>query len=137
MKTPTVSAPPRSTDPFAEIAACLRAWRASSTKGRRIPADLWNQAAALARRHGINPTATALNLNDYDLKRRVESPEARGAGSEPSPTFVQLPLNGAPAPAPRSETVEIARPDGSRLSLCLPATSAQELLPLVQAFLRS
>jgi hypothetical protein len=67
----------------------LEAWRQRRPEGRRIPQPLWNLAVQLVSQHGISRTATALGLDYYSLKKRVEAaaqqPPSRG------PAFVELP----------------------------------------------
>ena len=43
-------------------------WRSRHHKRARLPKELWRQAAALAREHGLNKTARALGLGYYSLK---------------------------------------------------------------------
>ncbi len=67
----------------------FQAWRERRQGARRIPQPLWALAVRLGSQHGISRTATALGLDYYSLKKRVES-----AGQEPpsrSPAFVELP----------------------------------------------
>ena len=57
---------------------------------------------------------------------------------EPSPPhFVELPPPRTPDRSTGPETLELTRPNGSRLILRLPTVRARDLLPLVHAFLRS
>jgi hypothetical protein len=67
----------------------FQAWRERRPGGRRIPQPLWALAVRLVSQHGISRTATALGLDYYSLKERVEA-----AGQEPPsrcPAFVELP----------------------------------------------
>jgi hypothetical protein len=67
----------------------FQAWRERQPGGRRIPELLWALAVRLVSQHGISRTATALGLDYYSLKERVEA-----AGQEPPsrcPAFVELP----------------------------------------------
>jgi hypothetical protein len=57
---------------FASVRQELDAWRASGTRHRKLPDRLWEQAVLLARKHGLNRTKSALGLDYYSLKRRVE-----------------------------------------------------------------
>ncbi len=67
----------------------FEAWRERRQGGRRIPQPLWALAVRLVSRHGISRTATALGLDYYGLKKRVEA-AAQGPPSR-SPAFVELP----------------------------------------------
>lgn len=56
-------------------------WRQSGRKGRKIPDELWRDAARLTRTHSINRVAQGLGLDYNGLKRRVEKelPNAQGS----------------------------------------------------------
>ena len=74
---------------LAQARSGFEAWRQGRQGGRRIPQSLWALAVRLVRQHGISRTATALGLDYYSLKKRVEA-----AAQEPpsrSPAFVELP----------------------------------------------
>ena len=51
----------------------LDRWRSQHRPHTRLPEELWRKATALARRHGLNRTATALGLKYDSLKKRVET----------------------------------------------------------------
>ena len=53
-------------------------WREQRPGSRRIPQPLWALAVRLASTHGVSRTATALGLDYYSLKKRVQAP-----GQEP------------------------------------------------------
>jgi len=46
-------------------------WRQSRRGKARIPDELWSAAVEVARRDGVNQTATALHLDGGKLKRRM------------------------------------------------------------------
>src|SRR5262245_59775040 len=73
------------------LARRLEAWRATPTRGRRIPEQLWQAAAELARVHGLSATASALKHNYYDLQRRLGPNLAAEPENPAPPQFVQLP----------------------------------------------
>ncbi len=100
----------------------LAAWRARRKKGERIPGELWEAAARLARRDGVGATSTALRLSYYDLRRRVEGEAAGRGGPRPAPVFVEMeraPQGSSSAAA--AATIEVSRPDGTRVILRLGA----------------
>lgn len=121
-------------NPLADLAERLNHWRRSRCRGQRIPEELWSAATALARLHGLAPAATALKLNYYDLQRRLE-PSRKVKTASRLPAFVELP-NLVTAKADPG-TVELTHANGSRLTLRLTNPRSRDLLPLVQAFLRS
>ena len=57
-------------------------------RGAPMPAALWAAAVALARQHGLYPTARTLHVDYGSLKKRLD---AAGAGRVPSPAFIELP----------------------------------------------
>jgi hypothetical protein len=61
-------------------------WRRDRKRGARIPADLWATAVAVAKEHGVWPTAKALHLDHSGLKRRIWHEEE----NEKSSAFVEL-----------------------------------------------
>lgn len=118
------------------LAQRLTAWRATRTRGQRIPDELWRAAADVARVHGLSRTSAALRLSYYDLKRRlVAGGIQRKRRLTPAP-FVEV---APPALAPdlgERGTVELVQASGARLTLRLPNASASDLLALVPLFLR-
>jgi hypothetical protein len=131
--TPCRNHPPK----LHRLARRLEAWRATPTRGRRIPDRLWQDAVELARVHGLSATASALKLNYYDLQRRLGSNLAVEPENPARPQFVQLPACHPHWPGPDPGTVELLQPSGARLILRLPKSNARQLLPLVQALLRA
>ena len=74
---------------LAQARSRFEAWRERRQGGRRIPQPLWDLAVQLSSAHGVSRTATALGLDYYSLKKRVEA-----AAQQPpsrSPAFVELP----------------------------------------------
>ena len=114
----------------------LNAWPKVRQRGQRIPDKFWKAAAKLAGVHGLSPTASALRLSYYDLQRRAFPGRTRPKVA--GPAFVQLPApawsSGTLDP---SHTLELHNPSGARLTMRWPQVTPRELLPLVEAFLRS
>jgi hypothetical protein len=117
------------------------AWRNTRSRGQRIPEALWKAAVEAARVHGLCRTATALKLNYYDLQRRLWGhplPLQRRAGKwspVPAPAFVEL-ASTALAGGDEHGALELVKPSGTRLILRFPRIPANELLDLVELFLR-
>ena len=67
-------------------------WRRTRKPGVRIPERLWASAVKLAATHGLHPTAPALRLDYYSLKKRHERAAAASSAqpSENGPAFVEL-----------------------------------------------
>ena len=109
-------------------------WRVRRAHGARIPATLWKSAVKLAGRHGVSRVATALKLDYYALKGRLERQPVPGMDVEvPSapPAFVEL----APAACSASGQclIEFANRAGSTLRVHLPAGQVPDLVALVRS----
>jgi len=101
-----------------------------------MPEDLWGAVVKLAGEHGLNATCTALKVNYYDLRRRLEpGRKERVQGKPTSPTFVEMPAVHATGPG--SETVEIVSANGSRMTLRLSRHGMCDVLSLMKEFLRA
>src|ERR1700686_4794177 len=99
------------------LAQRLNAWRRTRTRGQRIPEELWKAAAVLARVHGLNPTATALRLDYYGLKRRFSGGRVQRKRRVPPASFVELAPPGLPSRVGEGGTLELVQVSGARLTL--------------------
>ena len=66
----------------------FKQWRRTRKIGSRIPEALWAAAVKLAEAYGIHPTAKALGIDYYCLKKRLEERPA-------SRSKIATPANGA------------------------------------------
>lgn len=124
--------------------AAFEAWRSQrSHPTARIPDALRQAAVSLLDRYSIAEVCAALELRSTRL-RKLQG-ELSASGSQPSsasPAFVELPAAGFPLPA-LSRSPEPAcrlvldRPDGSRLSLSIPAADLHHFDALLASLLRS
>jgi len=71
------------------LQARFEEWRRSRQGKSPIPEELWEIAAALARRDGVHRTAVALRLDGAKLKQRMTRRGARSAPAGP-PAFLEL-----------------------------------------------
>lgn len=122
MKNAASTASTGSAITLAEASRRFERWRRSKHRGRCIPAELWSAAVELAREHGVSKTATALRLEYYALKRRLEARD--GEAEERRPTFVEVAL---PAVSSTPCIMEIADERGVKLRVELPARAAGEV----------
>ena len=69
-------------------------WRAQREGQSRLPEDLWDEAARMARVAGLNVTAKALRFDYYDLKKRMELVPCAPAGVDKrdQPLFCKEPI---------------------------------------------
>ena len=114
------------------VAQRFAQWRKQSGgRGSRIPADLWNEAARVARVVGVYATSRALRLNYEELKTRVGAGEPQAASSKAEAGFVELQM-GSPVVA--GTVVELVNPRGGQMRIHLSGTRTTDLVCLVQAF---
>ncbi len=104
-------------------------WRKRGPARRKIPDRLWELAAKLGGKYGVNRTAQALRLDYYDLKGRVE---AAGPSRAPTPetaaTFVEV------LPQPRGAcVVEIEDRRGAKMTIRL--SGPVDVVALAKSFL--
>jgi hypothetical protein len=92
-----------------------------------MPAALWAAAVALARQHGLYPTARALRVDYGALKKRLD---AAGAGRAPSPAFVELPA--ARPTGLGACVIELEAPRGGRMRIEVPGATLADLVALTQ-----
>jgi len=116
--------------PLARGSVRFEAWRQRRTVGTRIPDRLWALAVKLAEAHGLNRTASALRLDYYSLKKRVESTNSL-AGSA-TPAFVEL--SPPPLTAPRECVIEFEDNLGASMRVHLRGYEVPDLATLAQTF---
>lgn len=90
------------------VGSRLRRWRGRKGGGRRIPENLWEQAAGLCAEHGVSRVSRELSLDYYGLKRR-----AKGVAESASGEFVEI--AGAVSGGWTECRVELEEPGGMRL----------------------
>ena len=104
------------------------AWRKMRAAGERIPHSLWNSAAKMAAKYGLNPTARVLKLDYYSLKKRID-----GASSlAPSSTFVELP--SSPLSISSECVIEWEDAAGSRMRVHVKGQNIPDVLALSRSF---
>lgn len=126
------------TPPSQDIAALrirIDQWRQTRTKTAPMPEELWHQAVALARLHGLGPVSRGLRVDYGKLKARVEqAPEENP--SLKSTGFVELDRAHLASPHDTAVTLELSAPDGAKLVVRLNGCEPMDLLGLAQAFWR-
>ncbi len=149
--------------PVADLLARVDHWRATRTKLGPMAKELWAEAAGVARVYGVNAIAGILRLNYEALRawteERTGSPPTappkppaveaqqrlpvrrkyretgiRDEGSDRKQSFLRLdPLTAIAAPC---SSIEVHRPDGTKLAAQLTGSTAVDLVALVEAFLK-
>ena len=104
------------------------AWRRVRKPRARIPDRLWALAVRLAQEHGLSRTASALKVDYYSLKKRVESKDSDSVSN--SRGFVEVsPLS------PAGECViEFEDGSGASLRVHLRGCDVPDLVALGRSF---
>ncbi len=120
----------KSTQPAApELEALQRRfehWRQSGRKGRKIPDELWRDAAELARTHSINRVAQGLGLDYNGLKHRIEQEWPNAQGSN----FIEFAVDTV---ARKPECVMEYQGRHGKLTIRLTDPDASEVVSLAKA----
>jgi hypothetical protein len=107
----------------------LRAWRRARNPKTRIPDRFWSLAVKLVATHGLNRTASALKLDYYALKRRVEA--TADTPCSPAAAFLEL---TPPIPMARECTMEFEDDSGSRTRIHLKGYDATDVVAVAHGF---
>ena len=114
---------------LAQARSRFEAWRQQRQGDRRIPQPLWALAVRLVRQHGLSRTATALRLDYYSLKKRVEATAQQPPS--PSPAFVELP---APLVVSKQALFELDNGAGATMRVQLVGYDAADIEALARGF---
>ncbi len=127
-------------DHLAELEERFRCWRASRSKGERIPPPLWAAAVNMAREHGVPRVANKLRLSAVFLHKRMEGAAEHAQAEVAETEFVEL-LAAATAPAAEASTshvhecvVELYNARGAKMRVELNAGGLAGLTHLCRAF---
>jgi hypothetical protein len=114
----------------------LQSWRQTRRHGKRIPEDIWDSAAKLAKEHRPATIAHALGLDYNALKDRIASASPAVCRRETNgPAFVEL---ISPTPTRFSEcTLEIEDRRGTKMRIHLKSSESPDLGAISNAFLRT
>ena len=128
-------------------------WRQTRDGRSHIPEALWASAVKAVGKYGLNPTARALGLDYYSLKKRAEAGASRGEsdrreGTKPAAgksagseirrggirrgEFIEL-APVAPAGLPAC-IVELEHPGGAKMRVHLMGMQAPDLTALSRSF---
>jgi hypothetical protein len=113
----------------------LDLWRSQQpTKRTRLPKEFWQQAVALAKEHGLNKTARALNVKYYSLKKHFDEAGAdEGNSVKPTPEFIEL-LPGTVTPGGVECMIEWAEGPNATVRMHIKGASVSELTALAGVF---
>jgi hypothetical protein len=110
-------------------------WRKSQPGRPRLPAEVWEEAAALARTHGISRVSRTLRLSFHKLRQLVDPSAAAVAGAPAPAAFIELPPLTGPGPNGCGCIVELCDGDLAKMTVRL-AGESPALLELAAAFWR-
>lgn len=114
-----------------ELGKRLAEWRTQRQRGQRIPEDLWNEAAGLARRHGLNQISHALRLDYYHLKKRAGAPGRKAQPNEE--VFAEL--QAAVSENGGACVVELEKGNGAKLRVSAGNAGMVDWCQVKEAFL--
>ena len=127
--------PPSSAE-LAPLREQVKAWREARSGPGPMPMEIWETAVELARRYGPCQISRGVGLDYKSLRLRLA--KAVGKLDPVRPTFVQLPATldqMTPISTVAGATIELFRPDGSRMRIHLEAGRGIEAAGIVAAFL--
>ena len=107
-------------------------WRKERVKGARIPEALWKSAVSSAVDFGVSKTATALKLDYYGLKKRMERHRGPVPQSGSAAAFVEVP--NPVAGLAKECVIEFEDGRGSCMRVHLKGTDVPDLLALGRSF---
>src|SRR6185312_147328 len=110
----------------------IERWRSQKPRTRAMPEELWEQAIEAARSLGVGRVSKALRLGYATLRRRTGTEAAQGKpirrhGTSPVASGEFVELSGFPSvrslAGDEGTVVEVAAPDGTRLTIRLKGTA--------------
>jgi hypothetical protein len=107
----------------------FQAWRTRRKVGTRIPRTLWALAVRLAKTYGVCRAATALGLDYYSLKKRIEPPAT--SRQLDGPAFVEF---TAPTMVAKQCRVELNNGAGVTMRVQLIGYDAADIEALARGF---
>jgi hypothetical protein len=113
----------------------LDSWRKAQRGRARLPADVWEQAATLARSLGVSRVSRTLRLSFHKLQRRVRLPTPRPSGPSVPAEFIELPSPAGPDLGGGGCVVELCDGGQARMTVRL-SGEGSALLGLAEAFWR-
>lgn len=105
----------------------LLVWRSENKAPKRIPSEIWEQAAQFAREHGVGPVARTLRLDFACLKRRALGAEVVKT-TRSSPAFFEL----FQPPIIQSCVLDLESPRGAKVRLEFGASAPGALAAFVR-----
>ena len=113
----------------------LDLWRSQQPNKRtRLPQELWRKAVVLAKEHGLNKTARALNVKYDSLRKHLhEAGAAEESSVKPQPDFIEL-LPGPVTPSGVECLIEWAEGPNAIVRMHIKGAGLSELTALARVF---
>ena len=110
-------------------------WRSQQPNKRtRLPKEFWRKAVALAREHGLNKTARALNVKYESLRKHLhEAGAAEESSVKPQPDFIEL-FPGTVTPSGVECIIEWANGHNATVRMHIKGAGLSELTALARVF---
>ena len=110
-------------------------WRNQQPNKRtRLPKELWQRAAALAKEHGLNKTARALGLKYYSLKKHLDETGADAlVAAKPTPDFIEF-LPGTMTPSAVECMIEWINGHNATVRMHIKGLGLSGLMALARTF---
>ena len=125
----------QTTSEHAQARCQLDHWRSQRPNKRtRLPKEFWRKAVTLAKEHGLNKTARALNVKYYSLKKHLdEAGVDEGCSAKPQPDFIEL-LPGTMTPGGVECMIEWADGHNATVRMHIKGAGLSELTALASVF---
>jgi len=109
----------------------LDLWRSQQPNKRtRLPKEFWQRAVTLAKEHGLNKTARALNVKYYSLKKHLDQADDAGSiSSKAEPHFIEV-MPGTTTPGGVECTIEWAEGHNATVRMHIKGAGLSELTAL-------
>lgn len=117
-----------------EVRKQFEDWRAANKPRCRLPSQLWESAANLAKHYSIQKISKELRLNRASLKKHVEKAAIPPAEKESHPlSFVELSFPPCAGSGPEC-LVEMENRHGERMRIFFAGEKTLDLVSLGKAF---
>ncbi len=116
-----------------EVGGRIEHWRQTRKKQTAMPKDLWEEAAALARVHGVYRISQALTVSYDGLRKRADRSERDRREAPSLGGFVEVNAEQLSASGGLKQTmVELSRADGTRLVVQMSGPDSLDVLGLAK-----
>ena len=124
-----------SLDELLKLRRQLDSWRKVQPDRARVPEEVWELAAALARTHGVSRVSRTLRLSFYRLRRRVQAPSSVASSAPGASGFIELAPVTGPGLSGGACVIELSGGGQSRMTIRMSGEDPA-LLGLAEAFWR-